>query len=263
MIPGFVDSHAHLVFAGDRAEEFAARMAGTPYDAGGIAHDRRGHPGRDRRGARGHLARLLGEMRRQGTTTVEVKSGYGLTVADEARALAIARQFTPETTFLGAHVVPAEYADDPAGYVDLVTGPMLDACAPHANWIDVFCERGAFDADQARAVLAAGAAAVCPAGCTPTSSARPGVQLAFELGAASVDHCTYLTDDDVAALAGVGHGRDPAARRRSSPPGRRTPTPGGSSTPASRSRWPPTATRAPATRRRCRCASRSRSARWG
>src|SRR4051812_36817959 len=149
VIPGFVDSHSHLVFAGDRAEEFAARMTGTPYSAGGI----RTTVAATREATDEHLtanvARLVTEMRRQGTTTVEIKSGYGLTVADEARALEIAGQFTTEATFLGAHVVPAEYSHDRAGYVDLVAGPMLQAAAPHARWIDVFCEphsAHAFDA---------------------------------------------------------------------------------------------------------------------
>src|SRR6185503_2151349 len=143
VIPGFVDSHAHLVFAGDRAEEFAARMAGTPYDGGGIANTVRATRAASDEQLEANLLRLLAEMRRQGTTTVEVKSGYGLTVRDEARALAIARLFTDETTFLGAHVVPE--GSDPGEYVALVTGPMLEACAPYARWVDVFCERGAFD----------------------------------------------------------------------------------------------------------------------
>jgi imidazolonepropionase len=205
VVPGFVDSHAHLVFAGDRAEEFAARMAGTPYDGGGIANTVRATRAASDEQLEANLLRLLAEMRRQGTTTVEVKSGYGLTVHDEARALAIARRYTTETTFLGAHKVPSEYEDDPAAYVDLVTGPMLEACAPHARWIDVFCERGAFDADQARAVLAAGAAA----GLSGRLHANqlgpgPGVQLACELGLTAVDHCTYLSSDDVTALADSG-----------------------------------------------------------
>jgi imidazolonepropionase len=205
VVPGFVDSHAHLVFAGDRAEEFAARMAGTPYDGGGIANTVRATRAASDEQLEANLLRLLGEMRRQGTTTVEVKSGYGLTVHDEARSLAIARRYTPETTFLGAHKVPSEHDDDPAGYVALVTGPMLEACAPHARWIDAFCERGAFDADQARAVLTAGAAA----GLSGRLHANqlgpgPGVQLACELGLTAVDHCTYLTPDDVTALRDSG-----------------------------------------------------------
>ena len=140
VLPGFVDSHSHLVFAGDRAEEFAARMAGESYAAGGIRTTVAATRAATDEQLSANVARLVAEMRRQGTTTVEIKSGYGLTTLDEARCLAVARQFTDETTFLGAHVVPPEYADDPAGYVDLVTGPMLEAAAPHASWIDAFCE---------------------------------------------------------------------------------------------------------------------------
>ena len=205
VIPGFVDSHAHLVFAGDRAEEFAARMEGSPYAAGGIRTPVAATRAATAEQLAANLARLVTEMRRQGTTTVEVKSGYGLTVHDEARALAIARQVTEETTFLGAHVVPEEYAGDPAGYVDLVTGPMLDAVAGHAKWVDVFCESGAFDADQARAILGAGIAR----GLQPRVHANqlghgPGIQVACEMGAASADHCTYASDDDLAALRDAG-----------------------------------------------------------
>ena len=205
MIPGFVDSHSHLLFAGDRAGEFEARMAGRRYDGGGIRTTVAATRAAGDEQLEAGLLRHLGEMRSQGTTTVEVKSGYGLTVHDEARALAIASRFTPETTFLGAHVVPEEYADDPAGYVDLVTGPMLEACAPYARWIDAFCERGAFDADQARAVLVAGAAAGLHGRLHANQlGPGPGVQLACELGLAAVDHCTYLSEADVTALRDSG-----------------------------------------------------------
>jgi imidazolonepropionase len=205
VVPGFVDSHTHLVFAGDRAEEFAARMTGTPYSAGGIRTTVAATRLASDEQLAANLARLVDEARRQGTTSVEVKSGYGLTVADEARSLAIARQVTEDTTFLGAHVVPEEHADDPAGYVDLVTGPMLDACAPHARWIDVFCERGAFDADQARAILLAGRAHGLGGRLHANQlGPGPGVQLACELGLEAVDHCTYLSDADVTALADSG-----------------------------------------------------------
>jgi imidazolonepropionase len=205
VIPGFVDSHAHLMFAGDRVAEFTARMAGLPYAAGGIRTTVAATRAASDADLVANAGRLVAEMLRQGITTVEVKSGYGLTVADEARALAAARTLTPETTFLGAHVVPPEFADDPAGYVDLVTGAMLAACAPHARWVDVFCEDGAFGADASRAVLRAGIAA----GLLPRLHANqlgpgPGVQLAAELGAASADHCTHLTDADVAALRDSG-----------------------------------------------------------
>jgi imidazolonepropionase len=205
IIPGFVDSHSHLVFAGDRAAEFAARMSGTAYAAGGIRTTVALTRQATDEQLTAHVARLVQEMRRQGTTTVEIKSGYGLTVHDEARSLAVAKQFTEETTFLGAHVVPEEYADDPAGYVELVTGPMLEAAAPHARWVDAFCERGAFDADQARAVLAAGAASGLRGRLHANQlGPGPGVQLAAELQLQAVDHCTYLDDADVAALRDSG-----------------------------------------------------------
>ncbi|HEX5090958.1 MAG TPA: imidazolonepropionase [Nocardioides sp.] len=205
VLPGFVDSHSHLVFAGDRAQEFAARMAGQPYAAGGIRTTVAATRSAGDEQLTAHVARLVQEMQRQGTTTVEIKSGYGLTVRDEARCLAVARQFTDETTFLGAHVVPAEYAADPDGYVELVTGPMLEAAAPHARWIDAFCESGAFDADQARAVLEAGAARGLKGRLHASQlGPGPGVLLAAELGLAAVDHCTYLTDVDVDALRDSG-----------------------------------------------------------
>jgi len=205
VLPGFVDSHAHLVFAGDRAEEFAARMAGHPYDGGGIAVsvDATRAAGDDE--LRSLVAARVAEMRAQGTTTVEIKSGYGLTVEDEVRSLRIAAEFTDETTFLGAHVVPAEYAGDRAAYLDLVTGPMLAAAAPHARWVDVFCEphsAHAFTADEARAVLTAGREAGLGLRVHGNQlGPGPGVQLAVELGAASVDHCTHLSEADVEALS--------------------------------------------------------------
>ncbi len=203
VIPGFVDSHSHVVFAGDRSDEFVARMAGEEYAAGGIRRTVEATRSASDAELARNATRLVAEMRAQGTTTVEIKSGYGLTSIDEARSLAIAGQFTTETTFLGAHVVPAEFADDPAGYVELVTGTMLDLCAPLSKWIDVFCDDGAFDVDQARAILEAGIdrglGARLHGGQLGTSGA---VQLAVELDAASVDHCTFLTDEDVSALAG-------------------------------------------------------------
>jgi imidazolonepropionase len=208
VIPGFVDSHSHLVFAGDRSREFAARMAGESYTAGGIRTTVAATRAATDEQLTSHVARLVDEMRRQGTTTVEIKSGYGLSVHDEARSLAVARQFTEETTFLGAHVVPAGEdgrPGDPASYVDLVTGPMLDAAAPHARWIDVFCERGAFDGDQARRVLEAGAAVGLRGRLHANQlGPGPGVRLACELGLLAVDHCTYLEDADVDALRESG-----------------------------------------------------------
>ncbi|MEU4210307.1 imidazolonepropionase [Streptomyces sp. NPDC026206] len=201
-LPGFVDSHSHLVFAGDRTAEFNARMSGRSYSAGGIRTTVAATRSATDEELRANLLRYLGEALRQGTTTLETKSGYGLTTHDEARALRIAAAHTDEVTYLGAHIVAPEFADDPEGYVALVTGEMLDACAPHARWVDVFCEKGAFDGDQARAVLEAGKRR----GLAPRVHANqlghgPGVQLAVEVDAASADHCTHLSDADVDALA--------------------------------------------------------------
>ena len=205
VLPGFVDSHSHLVFAGDRAEEFAARMSGTAYAAGGIRTSVAATRAATDEELLSRAARLVQEMLRQGTTTVEVKSGYGLTTRDEARSLAVARQLTEHTTFLGAHVVPQEYADRPDAYVELVTGPMLEACAPHARWIDVFCETGAFDVDQARAVLDAGEAAGLRGRLHAGQlGPGPGVRLACERGLLAVDHCTFLDPADVDALRDSG-----------------------------------------------------------
>jgi imidazolonepropionase len=203
VLPGFVDSHAHLVFAGERGAEFEARMTGTRYDGGGISSTVSATRAASDDELRALLRRRVEEMRAQGTTTVEIKSGYGLTVADEARALRLAGEVTAETTFLGGHVVPP--GTDRAAYVELVCGKMLATCAPLARWIDVFCEPAsphAFDGDEARAILTAGAAAGLGVRVHGNQlAAGPGVALAVELGAASVDHCTYLSDADIEALA--------------------------------------------------------------
>ena len=202
LIPGFVDSHSHLMFAGDRSEEFAARMAGVPYSAGGIKvttdATRSASDDQLRTVARG----LIKEMQESGTTTVEVKSGYGLDVTTEERSVRIAAELTDEVTVLGAHVVAPEFTNDAEAYVDLVVGEMLEACAPHSSWIDVFCDRGAFTSEQSRRILEAGI----------TKNLKPrihlnqleqgdGVALAIELDCASADHLTYLTDQDINALA--------------------------------------------------------------
>tara|TARA_Y100000310_G_scaffold259878_1_gene268697 strand:- start:576 stop:1544 length:969 start_codon:yes stop_codon:yes gene_type:complete len=184
-------------------EEFTTRMAGRPYDGGGIRVTTAATRSASDEDLRVLAAARMAELARAGTTTVEVKSGYGLNVDDEARTLRLAAEFTDETTFLGAHLLPAEYSDRADEYVDLVCGPMLEACAPHARWIDAFCEEGAFDADQCRAVLDAGRAAGLGLRLHGNQLGHgPGVQLAVETGCASVDHCTYLSDADVDALAG-------------------------------------------------------------
>ena len=202
VIPGFVDSHSHLVFAGDRAAEFEARMAGQKYAAGGIRATVAATRAATDDELRARLRGFLDEMFTQGTTTVEIKSGYGLSVADEERLVRLAAEVTPEVTFLGAHVVPAEYEGRADEYVDLVVGPMLDAAAPHSRWIDVFCETGAFTVAQSGRVLEAGIArGLMPRVHAGQLGPSEGVRLAVELGAASVDHGTYLTEGDVAALA--------------------------------------------------------------
>ena len=203
VLPGFVDSHSHLVFAGDRSEEFVARMAGQPYRAGGI----RTSVEATRNASDSELTELTQRRRveafQQGVTTLEIKSGYGLTPEDEARCLTVARSFTAETTFLGAHVVPVEFEGRTDDYVHHVCGEMLTKAAPLSRWIDAFCEVGAFDADQSRAVLEAGRAAGLGLRLHANQLGHgPGVQLAVELGCASADHCTYLTDADIEALAG-------------------------------------------------------------
>jgi len=203
VIPGFVDSHTHLVFAGDRAEEFAARMAGAPYAAGGIRStvaQTRAAPTSELR----ELARIRRrDALRAGITHVEIKSGYGLDVAGEQRLCQLAAELTDDVTFLGAHLLPAEYEARPGDYVSLVCGEMLEACAPHARWIDVFCERGAFDAEQSREVLEAGRRAGLGLRVHANQlRLGPGVRVAVEMGAASADHCTHLSTADIAALAG-------------------------------------------------------------
>jgi imidazolonepropionase len=204
VLPGFVDAHTHLVFAGERAAEFDARMRGEPYEAGGIRTTVEATRAATDDELAANARRLADEALASGTTTLEVKSGYGLTVEDEARLLGVAASLTDEVTFLGAHVVAREFAGDPGAYADLVRGPMLDACAPLARWCDVFCDRGAFDEDASRRILEAAAARGLGLRLHANQlEPGPGARLAAEVGAASADHLTYLTGGDVDALAGA------------------------------------------------------------
>lgn len=202
VLPGFVDSHAHLIFAGDRSADFAARMSGDSYSAGGIASTVSATRAASDAELRSNTQRLVSQMHSQGITTLEIKSGYGLTVNDEQRALRIAREFTSETTFLGAHVVPAEFTSNPDAYVDLVCSDMLAACAPFSRWIDVFCDRGAFTPEQSTRILRAGKAAGLKVRLHANQlESLGGIEVAAACGAISVDHLTFMSDSELAVMA--------------------------------------------------------------
>ena len=200
VVPGFVDSHTHLIFAGERSDEFEARMAGERYDGGGIARTVAATRAASDEHLRAQSRRRWAQLRAGGVTTVEVKSGYALDVAGEARLVALAHELTEEVTFLGAHVVPAEFASDREAYVSLVAGEMMERCAG-AKWTDVFCDRGAFSVEEAREVLRAGRARGHALRLHANQIADIGaVDLALEMECASVDHCTHLSDRDVERL---------------------------------------------------------------
>jgi imidazolonepropionase len=205
VVPGFVDSHTHLVFAGERSGEFEARMAGKRYDGGGIGltvNATRAASSDELRALTSHRAEQLFAG---GVTTMEIKSGYALNVAGEARLVGLASEFTDEVTFLGAHVVPDEFVHDRDGYVELVKGEMLESCKDYARWADVFCDRGAFSVDESRAVLLAARAAGLELRLHGNQLGETGgIRLAIELDAASVDHCTFVSDSDIGLLAGSG-----------------------------------------------------------
>lgn len=202
VIPGFVDSHSHIIFAGDRSGEFRARMKGEKYSAGGINSTVALTRAATNQELLSNAHRILAEANSTGTTTLEIKSGYGLTIKDEARSLEIASSLTEETTFLGAHVVPLEFQNDFEGYVDLVCGEMLDAVKPHAKWIDVFCDRGAFTPDQTRKILKAGIAkGLKPRLHANQLEAGEGIKIGVELDAASVDHVSHISEHDISLLS--------------------------------------------------------------
>ena len=201
VIPGFVDSHSHLIFAGERSEEFASRISGKPYAAGGIRTTVRATRAASDAELKANAEKLIAEFYASGITQFEIKSGYGLDDKSEVRSLKIASELTPHTTFLGAHVVPegAERAD----YIKSVTGEMLQAVKPYAKWIDVFCDQGAFSVDETKEILKAGIAAGLKPRLHANQIANLGaIPMAVELDCASVDHATHLTAEDIAALSG-------------------------------------------------------------
>ena len=201
VIPGFVDSHSHLIFAGERSEEFASRITGKPYAAGGIRTTVRATRAATDEELLANAKKLIGEFYSNGITQFEIKSGYGLDVETELRSLKIAAELTPHTTFLGAHVVPegVERSD----YLKSVTGEMLQAVKPYAKWIDVFCDQGAFSVDEAKEILQAGIAAGLKPRIHANQIANLGaVAKAVELDCASLDHATHLSAEDIAALSG-------------------------------------------------------------
>ncbi len=216
VVPGFVDAHTHLVFAGDRADEFADRLRGVSYEqtlaaGGGINRTVRAtRAASDDELERSAAARLV-QAGRYGTTTLEVKSGYGLNVADERRSLEVVARLRARTpldlvpTFLGAHLIPPEFADDRAGYLDLLEHEMLPACAPLAEFVDAFCDRGALTVQESRRVLRAGRRH----GLAPKLHANElgptgGAWLAAEQRCVSADHLLFLDPAEAAAMARAG-----------------------------------------------------------
>ena len=200
--PGFVDSHTHAVFAGDRSKDYVARMAGTKYATGGIKTTVAATRSATLEELKAHTQSVLRKCKNHGTTTVEIKSGYGLDIESEVKILQVAKGFTDESTFLGAHVIPAEFENNREGYVNLVKGEMLNAVLPHAKWIDVFCDQGAFTVDEAREILKAGIAKGLLGRIHGNQLGDTGgAELAIELNLASVDHATVVSAKTVEALA--------------------------------------------------------------
>jgi imidazolonepropionase len=200
--PGFVDSHTHAIFAGDRSKDYVARMAGAKYATGGIKTTVAATRNATYEELKNHTESVLRKCKSHGTTTVEIKSGYGLDIKSEVKILQVAQSFTEESTFLGAHVIPAEFENNRDGYVNLVKGEMLNAVLPHAKWIDVFCDQGAFTVDEAREILKTGIAKGLLGRIHGNQLGDSGgAELAIELNLASVDHATVVSEITIEALA--------------------------------------------------------------
>ena len=200
VLPGWVDSHSHIVFSGSREAEFEERMAGRRYEAGGIAATVAATRAASEVTLLANARALRREAEIQGTTFLETKTGYGLDLDSESRSARVAAAVADTVSFLGAHVVPVGV--DRRDYLDLLTGPMLSAVAPYVQWIDAFCEVGAFDLEESREILGAGQAAGLGLRLHGNQLGfSGGARLAVELGCASVDHCNHLTAEDIDALA--------------------------------------------------------------
>ena len=218
ILPGFVDAHTHPIFAGSRADEYQMRAEGLSYEeihakGGGIASTVRATCEASDAELEALTRRHLKLMLAHGTTTCEAKSGYGLNTREELRELRLLRQLGQELpldltpTFMGAHAIPEEYASQPHAYVELVIKEMLPAVVQEglADWIDVFCERGAFDVAQSKRILEAGLAAGLGARIHAEEFCYlGGARMAAQLGATSCDHLQNLQPDDYPILLESG-----------------------------------------------------------
>lgn len=216
--PGLVDCHTHLVYAGNRADEFERRLDGATYQeiaaaGGGIASSVRALRAASEEDLAAQSLTRLKRLTAEGVTTVEIKSGYGLDVESEVKTLRVARRLagladiTVQTTFLGAHSVPPEWKHDRGGYLDLVVGAMLSAVRAEglADAVDAFMETVAFSGDEVRRVFQAAKAAGLPVKLHADQlTSGGGAALAAELGALSADHLEYTDEAGAAAMASAG-----------------------------------------------------------